>query len=386
MRTAIAWVALAGAAALLAGCGAGDRDASRAWRGEVVRVDGVEVVRNPGTPLFDASEVSVTRLWQAPSEADEAERGLWEGPVLVRVADDRVYILDGMAHRVYRIAGEDGRWTATLGRRGGGPGELERPYGFALVGSSLVVGNQGRASLERFAEDGEYVGSVHLDALAFGVETLDEKLLVNGLFGREGGWRLVDLEGGSEAFHWPARRDPLTADYPECARSSAAGAVALRIACYRPYIQVVAPDGDPVREIVIDQAPIPVEPAVVESAAAELRTRMLESGIPPALIDEQLRQLRERYRAYPRFRNVRADPRTGMLAIWEQPPAELGGGAASLHLVSDAGVYLARIEFAEAWKDFDVHDGRIYALTEDEATGLVGLAAYEVMTPPSPAP
>lgn len=369
---------------LLTACGAGDRAGAHAWRGEVVEIDGVEVVRNPGAPIFAAAEVSATPLWRAPTEAEETARGVWERPARVRVADGRAFVLDQLAHRFYLIAAEDGRWTASFGRRGGGPGELDGVLGFAVMGSSVLVANAGRASLERFTVDGEYVGTVSLSGIALGFEPLEGRLLVSGIFGREGGHWLVDLDGEMEAFEWPARVEPLSDGYAECNRYSTANGVALRLACHHPSVQVVASDGTPLREIVIDRGPVVIERSVLDSAIAEMRSTMLDAGLPPPLVEAQAQELTERYQVDPRYRGVRADPRSGLLGVWEQTSEELGGGPATLHLVSEAGTYLARLEFASAWKGFDLHDARLYALVEDEATGLVALEAYELTLPEAP--
>lgn len=151
-------------------------------------------------------------------------------------------------------------------------------------------------------------------------------------------------------------------------------------------MQIVASDGTPLREIVIDRGAVVVERSVLDSVVAEMRSTMLDAGLPPPLVEAQVKDLAERYRVDRRFRGVRADPRTGLLAVWEQTSEELGGGPATLHLVSEAGVYLARLEFASAWKGFDLHDARLYALVEDEATGLVALEAYELTVPEAPIP
>lgn len=365
----------------LTACGAGDSSSVGAWRGEIVEIEGVEVVRHPGSPLFDSSEVEVLEVWRAPSEAEGAEHGVWEQPIVVRASSDRVYVLDRMAHRVYVVEGADGRWVAGFGRRGRGPGELERPFGLALVDSGVVVGNSGRASLERFTADGEYEGSIRLDAVAFGVEAFGERLLVSGLFDSGEGWRLVELDGEAEAFEWPDRLEPVGVNDTGCERFSASAVGAMRVSCYQPYLQVVGPEGERVREIVIDQDPIPVESGVADSVLAVIRAEMVDDGIPPATADQVAQKMGDQLQDYRRFQQARADTETERLAIWEQITDDLGGGPATLHIVSESGVYLARVNFTQAWKSFDVHDGRVYALEEDETTGLVTLAAYEITLP-----
>jgi len=81
------------------------------------------------------------------------------------------------------------------------------------------------------------------------------------------------------------------------------------------------------------------------------------------------------------FRGVRQDSTTGIVAVWEQLPADLGGGDAVLHLLSKDGVYLARHTFPHAWVDFAMTGSRVVALATDPSTGLVRTIAYRVTWP-----
>jgi len=47
-----------------------------------------------------------------------------------------------------------------------------------------------------------------------------------------------------------------------------------------------------------------------------------------------------------------------------------GSGPATLHLLSEDGVYLARVAFHVAWRDFTLEDGVVYALTRNPDTDL----------------
>lgn len=169
-------------------CGAGDRPPNgSAWAGTREQAGGFEVVRNPDAPLFSEDALAVER----------------------------------MAHRVHLLEAAGGRWTHSIGRKGGGPGELERPFGLALSGAELVVGDGGKASLERFGPEGEYRGSLHLGELGFSIYALGgESFLVNSLLGREGGWKRMIPNGEVMPFAWPDSAAARSAIGTECSRAS----------------------------------------------------------------------------------------------------------------------------------------------------------------------
>jgi hypothetical protein len=72
------------------------------------------------------------------------------------------------------------------------------------------------------------------------------------------------------------------------------------------------------------------------------------------------------------------------MAAWEQEPDDLGGGPARLHIFSGTGVYVATIDFAQSWVDFDWSGSMLYALVRDRETDLVGLVAHRLVFPDQP--
>lgn len=73
------------------------------------------------------------------------------------VRDEEIYLLDPMAARVIVMHEDAGHWTVarSFGRRGGGPGELMRPSGIAVSGSTVIVADGER--LHHFDRAGAYV-------------------------------------------------------------------------------------------------------------------------------------------------------------------------------------------------------------------------------------
>ncbi|HEX8691392.1 MAG TPA: hypothetical protein VF746_03030 [Longimicrobium sp.] len=83
----------------------------------------------------------------------------------------RVYVLDNALGRIVRL--EDGARPTVLGRRGGGPGEMEGPLALRVDGDSIRVDDRGNGRALVLAADGAPVRSFPLPprspgALAFG--------------------------------------------------------------------------------------------------------------------------------------------------------------------------------------------------------------------------
>src|SRR5690606_11313328 len=173
--------------ALLSAC-LPDSEMGSTWQGSREVIEGTEIVRNPEIPLRGI-RAEAPSLWRAPSADDIRRFGDWAGPVRLVAAGDRVYVLDQMAHRVYGLRATDGVMENVFGRRGRGPGEFEFPYGIALRADTILVGNGGAGSLERFRPDGTYAGSIPLGARGFAlIAPSAGDVYVNALIGAEGGW------------------------------------------------------------------------------------------------------------------------------------------------------------------------------------------------------
>jgi hypothetical protein len=321
-----------------AGCGGADGGTAGVWLGSREYLGQVEVVRNPADPVHPSGSVGATLLWTAPQPAEESELGDWERPVEARLAGDRVLVLDRMAHRVHTIDRATGEWRHSIGRRGGGPGEFERPYGVVASGGGVVVGNGGRATLERFAADGTHEGSVHVGQLAFALHALDEEEFV--ISSATGGFRRIEAGGAQQG--------------------------ALQ------------------RTVLVDRQAAPVPDSAIERHVAHVRSTLTASGLPAGMIAEQVAAQREMYRLGRRMRGLRPEVDGARVALWEQTSEDLGGGSATLHFFSDDGAFLAGLDFDHGFADFAWRDSTLYALAQEPATGLVRLAAYRLRLPPAP--
>ena len=338
-------------------------------------INGIEVVWNPAEPQRGADDMHLDVEWTAAIDQTEDP---WQMPTAIRASRDRLFILDAMAGRVYVLDASTGQASGVIGRPGQGPGELQRPFGLAVQEAAVVVGNGGRGTLDWFSLEGEYERSLRIDAVGFALHGVEpDRFLVNSLVGNQGGWSTIDADGGVRSVEWPDWLHP--AQPPrECTRHSTSGALFLRMSCYRPSVQLTDALGNGVMEVVIDREPVEVSEAQIQSIVEENASVMKEDGLPEGLIEEMVRSMEEQYRLSRRWRGIRRDATTGLIALWEQEVDELGGGPANVHVISSSGEFLATFRLEQSWTDFDFLDGRMHALVQDGATGLITLTAYSL--------
>lgn len=380
LASRLAWPALAcGVFGLsLGGC----EGPATEWLGTRDTIDGVVVVRNPGEPLLDRASIRVRELWrQAGGSGDD----LWERPTHVAVGADRVLVLDRQAHRVHVLDARSGDPLVILGSEGGGPGEFQRPFGVEIVGDTIVVGDGGGPGLDLFSMDGGYARSLRLGFLPFLVEDLpDGRLWVTGLGEGTSEQRVVHLGGETLPFTAPdtSSVDPQLV-FDDCPRWGPSREGLVRGHCRRLAYEVLTSSGTPVAEVHVDRPPVLATEAELDTLRRRMRRMVTRANLPPAqasaFVEERLREAAVKA-VYVRIRGERA---TGRSFVQEQSPPNLGSRPATLHVFAADGRYLALLSFERAWSDFDVVDGRLYALTEQRETGLAELVAYELQIPES---
>ena len=134
-------------------------------------------------------------------------------------------------------------------------------------------------------------------------------------------------------------------------------------------------------EIAIPREPYRPSSDEIRFYAEAVRSAMESDGLPSGLIDAQVQLAEEQLGTVNIIQDIRHDAASGQFAIWEQRPAELGDGYATIRLLSADGVYLTKVEFDQAWVDFDFVESTVYALERDPATHVVELTVYEIEAP-----
>jgi hypothetical protein len=350
------------------------------WTGSVEMRNGVEVVLNPGRPLFDEAQGFVSELWAVQGSA-------WADPSRVHAASGLLTVVDPDENQ-FHVVTTSGETRESVGRPGGGPGEFLRMQDAFRHGDGFVVLDQGRSSIESLDLEGGYVSSLHLEGSPWrGFPMRGGDILLVGDFredpteGTLGDWIRVQEDGEITPFI-PQPLEPLPEEQGvECSEISPWGGGAARLRFSTPQIQVFDRTGDLVRESWIDLPVEVVSEAERSQALSELRSRLAADGGPPEFLQQYVDVMEERWRVKCRFGPLRADPAGGIVAFLEENPDVFGSGNATLHFLSPEGVYLAKAAFPTPWRDFTLDNGVIYALTRDPTTDLVALRAYRVDLP-----
>lgn len=150
--------------------------------------------------------------------------------------------------------------------------------------------------------------------------------------------------------------------------------------CAHPLVIDVGHDGRPTREIELGLSPDSSSEEQLRAVREQVAMQVEAAGMEPtrrALDAMQERETR-RHPLVKKYRGARRDPVTGSVALLEQVPDYMGWGDATIHLLDREGVYRARLEFDESWYDFDVRDGRLYALRRRPSGDGVRVVAYDI--------
>ncbi len=358
---------------LLLGC-MEDREV---WEGRISEVDGVVRVENPPVPLATPGVISAQMLW---SSAGPSEGDIWEAPNWIHAHGDVLYVVDRMASKIHRLT-LDGESMSALGEPGEGPGEYGRIIDAIPTPAGLFVVDGGNGRVEVLDARGEILASSPLGQFVFvAIPMGEDAIAVSGMLGGDPRWERIDAVGTVEPLSFPEFVDPREpGEIPSRAWTFMGNPVRLRFTS--PQIQFFSASGDLQR--VID-LPIPPEEATdeeVEALVTEMASVLSASGVPSSRIQQQADLVRSRPRAKYRFRDIRFDRKTGLLAIWEQNPEDFGSGPASLHLLSSDGIYLGSLDFDRAWSAFDLEGDVVYALSRDSTTDLGTLEAFLLSVP-----
>lgn len=329
-------------------CG-GDGSAARVERADSA---GVEVVINRGgdRPL----EWGLERVLELGGR-DEGPEAFFNVSHGALAADgDALHVLDRGNHRVVTFD-DAGRHVRTMGRKGGGPGELQWPQSLVLAGDgTLVIGDIGHRGLVRLTRDGEALEHRILEGWRGGrMDRYGDGLLVQVDAGdpHEASEQLVHLAGDERTPVLAVTGDPLRPVDFGCVRISgmaqlfapsltwATGADRLAVARDAAYQIDVYSGRDLVRRIRRD---VPPRPATLELAVQEVGEKFeVQFGSGGSCVVEPEKVVEERGFAdvVPAIRRVAVAP-DGTLWVQrfvvkgEEPPIDL---------FADDGAYLGTL-------------------------------------------
>jgi hypothetical protein len=144
--------------AIVVACGGPAGGSAEQWTATVDTVGDTIVVRTVAGSVWSDTASLVAERSVGVFEGAEEEMFGEVGAIAVG-RDGELFVLDEHVHMVRRF-GADGAYLGSLGREGGGPGELKRPDGMALhPDGRLLVRDPGNARMNVYAPDGQSLPS-----------------------------------------------------------------------------------------------------------------------------------------------------------------------------------------------------------------------------------
>jgi len=127
------------------------------WRGSIEVKNGVKIVKNPREPIYSGKILSLTEELNLGESS--TEQFLFYNIKELDVDHKlNIYVLDWMARKIL-VFDQSGKLLRTIGRKGQGPGEFERPMDISIFGNRLMVHDLERC-ISFFTLDGEYIRSI----------------------------------------------------------------------------------------------------------------------------------------------------------------------------------------------------------------------------------
>jgi len=127
------------------------------WKGKIEEENGVKVIKNPKEPLYGEIAFELEEDLSIGNEEDEN----YSFYKFVRVQADsegNIYVLDRENCRIQKFD-EDGNYLQTIGRRGQGPGEFERPWRICFDSQQNIYVQEMR-EIDVFDTNGKFVRTI----------------------------------------------------------------------------------------------------------------------------------------------------------------------------------------------------------------------------------
>jgi len=132
------------------------------WGGTIKEVDGVTIVMNPRVPMLGESAFSIEETLSIGSKDGGREYTFAEIADLGVDEEGNIYVLDSR-DALIKVFNNVGSYIRTIGRRGQGPGEMQRPTNLAMApANQILVNDRGARVLQVFGRDGKYHRSISL--------------------------------------------------------------------------------------------------------------------------------------------------------------------------------------------------------------------------------
>ena len=127
------------------------------WRGNIEVENGVKIVKNPREPIYSGKVLSLKEELNLGGTSTD-QYLFYNIKELDVDHEQNIYVLDWMEGCIL-VFDQNGKPLRTIGRKGQGPGELQRPMDISIFANQLMVHDLERC-LSFFTLDGKFIRSV----------------------------------------------------------------------------------------------------------------------------------------------------------------------------------------------------------------------------------
>jgi uncharacterized protein YifE (UPF0438 family) len=131
------------------------------WKGTIEEENRVTVVKNPKKPMYGENIFSLEEELSI-GEAEGREEYMFSQIMDVGVDDEEnIYILDFLESHI-KVFSKSGEYLRTIGRRGQGPGEIQRAMNIHITpGNEILINDRGARYFHFLTLGGEYIRSIY---------------------------------------------------------------------------------------------------------------------------------------------------------------------------------------------------------------------------------
>jgi len=137
------------------------------WKGEISKENGVTVVHNPKTPLYEGDVFHLEEDLVIGESEGQEEHIFSEVTDMDVDREENIYILDSKETHI-KVFDKKGAFLKTIGKKGQGPGEMQSPDSLSITPNhELMINDWSARALHFFSLDGQYLKSLNLKGMIF---------------------------------------------------------------------------------------------------------------------------------------------------------------------------------------------------------------------------
>jgi hypothetical protein len=167
------------------------------WKGKIEYENGIKIIKNPIEPVFGELILDLEEDLIIGNEEDENYMFYRVRDIEVD-AEGNIYVLDAGNYRVQRFD-KNGAYLQTIGKKGQGPGEFERPNNLFIDAQNNIYVSEGR-KIQIFNNPGEFIKSIPINYYIYNffIDSATNIITQSSIRSKEGSSKLVIMKFDSQ--------------------------------------------------------------------------------------------------------------------------------------------------------------------------------------------